>query len=206
MALRALRARERLRGPLLRRVWLSTGRGVSGLRHLRRSGRSLLQRVWGLTDGGGRCVPGRAPGFHRGAGDSRARRRRRGRAQAGHRALLPVGRSCGARTGPGARADAQLGAGADRRVSAVGETTTVAGLLQQQAEPGTIVIGPATARLVTGYVRLVELGRVPLPGIDGLVETFRVTGVGPRRSPIEGLGARALSRFVGRDLEMRTLH
>jgi len=101
---------------------------------------------------------------------------------------------------------AQIGAGADRRVTAVGETTTVAGLLQQQAEPGTIVIGPATARLVTGYVRLVELGRVPLPGIDELVETFRVTGVGPRRSPIEGLGARALSRFVGRDLELRTLN
>ncbi len=51
-----------------------------------------------------------------------------------------------------------------------------------------------------------ELGRVPLPGIDGLVETFRVVGVGPRRSPIEGLGARPLSRFVGRDLEMTTLH
>ncbi len=101
---------------------------------------------------------------------------------------------------------AQLGAGADRRVSAVGETTTVAGLLQQQAEPGTIVIGPATARLVTGYVRLLGLGRVPIPGIDGPVEMFRVAGVGPRRSPIEGLGARPLSRFVGRDLEMRTLH
>lgn len=100
---------------------------------------------------------------------------------------------------------AQIGGGADRRVSAVGETTTVAGLLQQQAEPGTIVIGPATARLVTGYVRLVELGRVRLPGIDGLVDTFRVTGMGPRRSPIEGLGARPLSRFVGRDLEMSTL-
>jgi hypothetical protein len=32
-----------------------------------------------------------------------------------------------------------------------------------------------------------------------------VIGVGPRRSPIEGLGARPLSRFVGRDLEMSTL-
>jgi class 3 adenylate cyclase/transcriptional regulator with XRE-family HTH domain len=101
---------------------------------------------------------------------------------------------------------AQVGAGADRRVSAVGETTTVAGLLQQQAEAGTIVIGPATARLVTGYVRLVEFGRVPLSGIDGPVETFQVIGVGPRHSPIEGLGARPLSRFVGRDLEMRTLN
>src|SRR5829696_8676317 len=100
---------------------------------------------------------------------------------------------------------APIGTGADRRVRAVGETTTVAGLLQQQAEPGAIVIGPTTARLVTGYVRLVELGRVPLPGIDGPVEAFRVTGVGPRRSPIEGLGARPLSQFVGRDLEMSTL-
>jgi class 3 adenylate cyclase/tetratricopeptide (TPR) repeat protein/DNA-binding XRE family transcriptional regulator len=100
----------------------------------------------------------------------------------------------------------QIGVGAERRLSAVGETTTVAGLLQQQAEPGTIVIGPATARMVTGYVRLVELGPVALAGADGPVEAFRVTGVGPRRSPIEGLGARPLSRFVGRDLEMSTLH
>jgi class 3 adenylate cyclase/tetratricopeptide (TPR) repeat protein/DNA-binding XRE family transcriptional regulator len=100
----------------------------------------------------------------------------------------------------------QIGVGAERRLSAVGATTTVAGLLQQQAEPGTIVIGPATARMVTGYVRLVELGPVALAGIDGPVEAFRVTAVGPRRSPIEGLGARPLSQFVGRDLEMSTLH
>jgi class 3 adenylate cyclase/tetratricopeptide (TPR) repeat protein len=100
----------------------------------------------------------------------------------------------------------QIGAGAERRLSAVGETTTVAGLLQQQAEPGTIVVGPATARMVTGYVRLVELGPVALAGMSEPVEAFRVTGVGPRRSPIEGLGARPLSQFVGRDLEMSTLH
>src|SRR5829696_506301 len=99
-----------------------------------------------------------------------------------------------------------IGAGAQRRLSAVGETTTVAGLLQQKAEPGTILIGPATARMVTGYVRLVELGPVALPGMDGPVEAFRLTGVGPRRSPIEGVGARALSQFVGGDLEMSTLH
>src|SRR5215207_3598856 len=70
---------------------------------------------------------------------------------------------------------------------------TAAWLLQQRAEPGTIVVGPATARMATGYVRLVELGPVALAGIDGPVEAFRVSGVGPRRSPIEGLGARPLS-------------
>jgi class 3 adenylate cyclase/tetratricopeptide (TPR) repeat protein len=118
------------------------------------------------------------------------------RAQGGLRIGLSTGRV----------AVGQIGAGAERRLSAVGETTTVAGLLQQQAEPGTIVIGPATARMVTGYVRLVELGPVALAGMDGPVEAFRVTGVGPRRSPIEGLGARPLSQFVGRDLEMTTLH
>jgi len=99
-----------------------------------------------------------------------------------------------------------IGTGPERRLSALGETTTVAGLLQQRTEPGTIVIGAATARMVTGYVRLEELGPVPLRGGGGSVVAFRVTGVGPRRSPIEGLGARPLSQFVGRDLEMSTLH
>jgi len=99
-----------------------------------------------------------------------------------------------------------IGTGPERRLSAVGETTTVAGLLQQRTEPGTIVVGAATARMVTGYVRLEELGPVPLRGGGGSVAAFRVTGVGPRRSPIEGLGARPLSQFVGRSLEMSTLH
>jgi class 3 adenylate cyclase/tetratricopeptide (TPR) repeat protein len=99
----------------------------------------------------------------------------------------------------------QIGSGPERRLSVVGDTTTVAGQLQQQAEPGTIVIGATTARMVAGYVRLVDLGPTPLPGMDAPVAAFRVTGVGTRRSPIEGLGARPLSRFVGRDLEMSTL-
>ena len=99
----------------------------------------------------------------------------------------------------------QIGSGPERRLSAVGETTTVAGILQQQAEPGAILIGPATARMVTGYVRLEDLGSLQLPGTGGPVQAFRVTGTGPRRSPIEGLGARPLSRFVGREPEMRAL-
>ena len=100
----------------------------------------------------------------------------------------------------------QIGSGPERRLSAVGETTTVAGILQQQAEPGAILIGPATARMVTGYVRLEDLGSLQLPGTGGPVQAFRVTGTGPRRSPIEGLGARPLSRFVGREPEMRALY
>jgi class 3 adenylate cyclase/tetratricopeptide (TPR) repeat protein/transcriptional regulator with XRE-family HTH domain len=100
----------------------------------------------------------------------------------------------------------QIGSGSERRLSAVGTTITVAGVLQQHTRPGTIVIGDRTARMVTGYVRLEELEPVPVPGADAPAAPFRVTGVGPRRSPIEGLGARPLSEFVGRDLEISTLH
>jgi class 3 adenylate cyclase/tetratricopeptide (TPR) repeat protein/DNA-binding XRE family transcriptional regulator len=100
----------------------------------------------------------------------------------------------------------QLGSGSARRPTAVGETTTLAAALQQQVEPGAIVISDATARLVTGYVRLEDLGPVTRPGGMASVAALRVTGVGPRRSPIEDLGARPLSPFVGRDRELRALH
>src|SRR5919199_2478724 len=99
-----------------------------------------------------------------------------------------------------------LGSGPERRATAAGETTFLAAALQQQTEPGTILISHATARMVTGYVRLEELGLLSLPGTAEPVAAFRVAGVGPRRSPIEGLGARPLSQFVGRDREMSTLH
>ncbi|HEV8277728.1 MAG TPA: hypothetical protein VGQ26_18825, partial [Streptosporangiaceae bacterium] len=52
---------------------------------------------------------------------------------------------------------------------------------------------------------IVSVGSLQLPGTGGPVQAFRVTGTGPRRSPIEGLGARPLSRFVGREPEMRAL-
>ena len=100
----------------------------------------------------------------------------------------------------------RLGSGSSSRPTAVGEAASLATLLQQRTEPGMIVISGATARLVTGYVRLEELGPVTLSGAARAVEAFRITGVGPRRSPIEGLGTRPLSRFVGREREMSTLH
>ncbi len=99
-----------------------------------------------------------------------------------------------------------LGSGTGRRTTAAGETTSLAAALQLQSEPGTILISQATARMVTGYVRVEELGPLSLPGTAEPVAAFRVTGVGPRRSPIEELGARPLSQFVGRDREMSTLH
>jgi len=99
-----------------------------------------------------------------------------------------------------------LGSGERRRPTVVGEATTVAGALQPHVPPGAILITDATARQVTGYVRLDPLAPVRLAGLAEPVTIFRVTGVGPRRSPIEGLGAHPLTQFVGRDREMSALH
>jgi class 3 adenylate cyclase/transcriptional regulator with XRE-family HTH domain/tetratricopeptide (TPR) repeat protein len=99
-----------------------------------------------------------------------------------------------------------LGSGGRRRPTIVGEATTVAGALQPHVPPGTILITDATARQVTGYVRLDPLAPVRLAGLAEPVTVFRVIGVGPRRSPIEGLGARPLTQFVGRDRELGALH
>jgi len=100
----------------------------------------------------------------------------------------------------------QLGSGPSRRPTAVGDAINLLVSLQRQTEPGVIVMSNATARQVTGYVRMEELEPLTVSGAAGGVETFQVTGIGPRRSPIEGLGTRPLSHFVGRKREMSALH
>lgn len=89
--------------------------------------------------------------------------------------------------------------------TAVGDTTHLAARLQQLAEPGAIVVSDATAALVRGYVRLEPRGTVEVRGRSTPVSISLVTGPGDRRSPLEGLDARALSRFVGRDRELDIL-
>jgi len=87
----------------------------------------------------------------------------------------------------------------DAGLAAIGETVNVAERLQRLAEPGTILVSDSTARLVTGSVRLEPLGPVEVRGKSVPVGTHRVVGVGPGRSPQEGLGSRPRGRFVGRE-------
>jgi class 3 adenylate cyclase/tetratricopeptide (TPR) repeat protein len=86
----------------------------------------------------------------------------------------------------------------DAGPTAIGETVNVAERLQRLAEPGTILVSDATARLVTGSVRLEPLGPLEVRGKSVPVGAHRVLGVGPGRSPQDGLGSRPLGRFVGR--------
>ncbi len=81
--------------------------------------------------------------------------------------------------------------------TAIGDTINVAARLEGLAAPGEILISESTARLVTGYVRVEAVGPLEVKGKGEPVPAYRVLGLGPRRSPLEGLGPRALSRFVG---------
>src|SRR6266536_378896 len=76
------------------------------------------------------------------------------------RGLAAPGEPPAARSGPlrmalntGPVAVGHIGLGSARRPTVVGETTTEVTALQQRAEPGTILVSGATARVVTGYVR-----------------------------------------------------
>ena len=88
--------------------------------------------------------------------------------------------------------------------TAVGDTTNLAARLQQVAEPGSVLIGEATARLVEGYVELASEGPMQVRGRQAPVTVHRVTGAGARRSALDRVG-RTLSRFVGRAREVEAL-
>jgi class 3 adenylate cyclase/tetratricopeptide (TPR) repeat protein len=88
--------------------------------------------------------------------------------------------------------------------TAVGDTTNLAARLQQQAEPGSILISDAVARLVRGYVTLEAMPPLTVKGKDEPIMAHRLLAVGPRRSRLTE--DRTLSPFVGRERELNVLH
>ena len=65
---------------------------------------------------------------------------------------------------------------AERHPVALGDTMNVAARLQGTAEPGTIVIGGATARKLGGRFLLAPLGRITVRGREMPVEAWRLLG------------------------------
>jgi class 3 adenylate cyclase/tetratricopeptide (TPR) repeat protein len=89
--------------------------------------------------------------------------------------------------------------------TAVGQTTHLAARMEQLAGPGTTLLTADTLRLVEGYVEVRPLGAMPVKGLLEPVETYELTGAGPRRSRLSAAATRGLSRFVGRDAELEQL-
>ena len=69
-------------------------------------------------------------------------------------------------------------------------------------EPGSILISPATLRLVEGYVQVTPLGERPVKGLVAPLEMFEVVGADPVRSRFQAAAARGLTTFVGRAREL----
>jgi class 3 adenylate cyclase/tetratricopeptide (TPR) repeat protein len=84
-----------------------------------------------------------------------------------------------------------------RQRMAVGECVNVAARLQQQAEPGEIVVGPMCREVTKAAAQFESLGMVSLKGL-GEVEGWRFTSFGTEE------GGREIP-FVGRDRELGVL-
>jgi class 3 adenylate cyclase/tetratricopeptide (TPR) repeat protein len=84
---------------------------------------------------------------------------------------------------------------------ATGEAVNVAARLQQAANPGEILIGPAAKRLAVACVDLEAAGSFDLRGLDRSVEAWRVLGTSVDDRDLRSLGA----PLIGRETELELL-
>ncbi len=100
------------------------------------------------------------------------------------------------------------GDGQERGV--VGETPNLAARLQALAEPGAVVIGPQTRRLLGDLFEFHDLGAIEVKGFPEPVHAYQVVGVSAIESRFEALHGATLTPLVGReeqiDLLLRQWH
>ncbi len=90
--------------------------------------------------------------------------------------------------------------------TAVGQTTHLAGRMEQLAEPGAIFITHETLALVEDYVDVKPLGLVPVKGLSDPVEVYELAGAGPVRTRLQAtIASRGLTRLIGRTAELEQL-
>src|SRR5213594_19070 len=88
--------------------------------------------------------------------------------------------------------------------TAVGDTTNVAARLQQNARPGSVLVGSSTYRLIAGYFETLDLGELSVKG-HAPVQTFEVLRARGRKARLDVESERGLTPLVGRDQEIATL-
>ncbi|MEP5760399.1 MAG: adenylate/guanylate cyclase domain-containing protein [Litoreibacter sp.] len=101
---------------------------------------------------------------------------------------------------------ADIGAGEQReKMAIVGDTPNIAARLQGLAEPGTVVIGRRTHRLIEGLFVCEPLGPQTLKGISDPIEVHRVCESTQARSRFEATVQRGLTPLSGRKEEVNLL-
>jgi class 3 adenylate cyclase/tetratricopeptide (TPR) repeat protein len=98
----------------------------------------------------------------------------------------------------------QLQSGTQRDYDAVGMAVHLAARLEQIAQPGTIHVSDATARLVAGRFHLRRAGRRTAKGVPGEIELFELLDSSDH-SRWGGRARLGLSEFVGRTIELERL-
>ncbi len=88
----------------------------------------------------------------------------------------------------------------------VGVTAHLASRMEQLALPGTIRLTPDTLRLAEGFVEVTSLGPIPVKGLSEPIEVFDLARASGARTRLQAAGTRGLTRFVGREKELETLH
>jgi class 3 adenylate cyclase len=89
--------------------------------------------------------------------------------------------------------------------TAQGHTVGLAQRMEALAEAGRIYLTAATAQRIEGFFALEDLGEFNVKGAAAPVHAYALDGLGRLRTRFDRSRARGLSRFVGRDDEMRVL-
>src|SRR5581483_3561650 len=89
--------------------------------------------------------------------------------------------------------------------TAIGHTVGLAQRMEALATPGTVYLTGHAARLAQGYLTLRELGARQVKGSSRPIEVHELVGLGTARGHIDVARGRGLSRFVGREAELREL-
>ena len=87
----------------------------------------------------------------------------------------------------------------------VGHTANLASRMLTIATSGSIVVTDSTRALVEGYFRLRSLGQVTLRGIAEPVSAYEVLGLGPLRTRLQRAVGRGLTKFIGRETELKQM-
>ena len=89
--------------------------------------------------------------------------------------------------------------------TAHGNTVGLGQRMEQLATPDQVYLTEKSAKLVSGFFRLRDLGPFELKGVSAPVRVYELEGVGALHTPLEVSRSRGFSRFVGRTDEMAAL-
>ncbi len=89
--------------------------------------------------------------------------------------------------------------------TAQGHTVGLAARMEQTADPGKALLTIHTAKLVSGYFRLRDLGEARIKGLSDPLHFYELQGEGALHHPLEVSRSRGFSSFVGRSVELAIL-